>query len=114
MERGRKKEEQKPEEPFVEQFDFAFDDKQEGPDAKPARKKAHRINLTADSLIEKKAGLRHLQQLAKKHLVLKGEGHEFTDLKRVMELYRLWHFSLVPSFHFDYFQHKVVALSSNK
>ena len=31
-----------------------------------------------------------------------------------MELYRLWHFSLVPSFHFDYFQHKVVSLSSNK
>jgi hypothetical protein len=49
--------------------------------------------------------------LVKNGLKIKGEGHEMTDLKRMMDMFREWHRKFYPSYRFDYFIKRLQSLS---
>ncbi|CAI2381182.1 unnamed protein product [Moneuplotes crassus] len=61
------------------------------------------LRLTPDRLIADQNGLRALYTDIKYSLEVKGPGHEITDLKRLLNVYRAWHHKIMPKYTFGYF-----------
>ena len=47
-------------------------------------------------------------------LKLRGKGHEAGDLNKIMSMYKKWHMSFAPKYHFDYFTDRMTKFSSDK
>lgn len=88
--------------------------------AEEARKKKARFKITAEDLAEGPLGLNYLYIESvirggkQGQLKLRGKGHEASDLNKMMSMYKKWHMSFAPKYHFDYFTDRMTKMSSDK
>ena len=74
---------------------------------KVIKKKLYKFGT--ETLIDKPNGLIKLYQYFvsentdEKSLEFKGKGHELSDLKKVMSIYKNWHYEACPKFEFSFF-----------
>lgn len=71
------------------------------------RQQKERIKLNEETLTNKEKGLKRLYE---ESLKLNVKGNPEDDLKRLMNLYKEWHFQLAPKFEFSYFIQKCQIL----
>lgn len=102
---------------------FDFDDEKENDaDNKDNQKKKiirkERVKLDATYLTDNAVGLKHLYKSTvidkEKNLQFKGKGNEASDLRKVMKIYRNWHFSVAPNLEFSYFAERMQKLGGDK
>lgn len=87
-------------EPERNLFDFGDDKENEGVNKEDDKKKRvikkERAKMDATFLTDNPIGLKHVyKQMVinkEKTLPLKGKGHEASDLRKVMNIYKNWHF----------------------
>ncbi|CAI2380761.1 unnamed protein product [Moneuplotes crassus] len=72
-------------------------------EVKIIRAKKPILKLTPERLTENEDGFSSLYNDIKYNLIIKGEGHEITDLQRLMNIYRGWHNKVMPKYKFDHF-----------
>ena len=95
-----------------------FDDEKENKneegeksDVKLAKVKRTMAKLDTGRLLDEDIGLDKLYQMVKYDLKVKGEGHEASDLCRLMNLYRSWHKEIIGGYTFPFFVQKLGKLS---
>jgi hypothetical protein len=49
-----------------------------------------------------------------KNLQLKGKGHEASDLRKVMKVFKTWHFEAYPKLEFSYFAERLHKKGNGK
>ena len=89
----------------------------DGKDAKDdikIKKKKPIVKLDTAKLLNDERGIRKLYHMTKYDLNLKHEGHEFTDLQRLMALYRSWHAQFMPAYKYEYFVEQLQKLGKDK
>ena len=65
------------------------------------------VKLDSAKLVDDENGISSLYNELKYNLQLKHDGHEVTDLQRMMNVYRSWQLKLIPAYKFDYFVPKL-------
>lgn len=90
----------------------------EAKNAEIAAKRTRRnYTFNAEDLVEKPCALPHLfkQFTIDPHTIggLKGKGHEATDLKRLVTIFRGWHLAVNPKNEYYYFLEKVRKLGKD-
>lgn len=76
------------------------------------------LKFNAEFLMENPYGLKKLYKSAvidkEKNLNLKGPGHEISDLRKVMNVYKNWHYEAYPKLEFSYFAERLQKLGTDK
>ena len=76
----------------------------------PKVKKAmNRAQLNELTLLQENKGLKKLYSEAQKFVIT---GSAKNDLKKLMNLYKEWHFGVAPKFEFNYFMQKCQVLGT--
>ena len=88
--------------------DTNIDDIANLPMPKP-KKTINRVQLNELTLLQENKGLKKLYNESKK-LVITGDSKN--DMKKLMNLYKEWHFGVAPRFEFNYFVQKCQVLGT--
>lgn len=71
------------------------------------------LKLDAAKLIDDPKGIRELYSIVKYNASFNtdGEGHEYSNLKKLIFMYQSWHNNLIPSYKFEFFIDRLKSLS---
>eukprot|EP00347_Sterkiella_histriomuscorum_P014028 403362434 len=87
-------------------------------DDKKKKVKRQQLKFDASYLIDNPVGLKTLyKQLVvekQKNCNFKGQGHEVSDLRRLMGVYKAWHFNAMPKFEMGYFAERLQKVGTDK
>jgi len=80
--------------------------------------KKPRMKIDANYLIDNPVGMKNLYRKViidkEKNLNFKGQGHELRDFNKLMNVYKNWHFEVMPKFEFTYFAERMQKAGTDK
>ncbi|CDW88024.1 timeless-interacting protein [Stylonychia lemnae] len=85
---------------------------------KKKKPRVPRIKLDHNYLIDNPLGMKNLYKTMvidkDKNLQFRGAGHEHSDFKKLMNVYKNWHFEAMPKLEFSFFAERLIKAGNDK